>query len=137
MKTFENFPERVFRLISHVVGPDFSDIDLVIGRDFLEEHELTLVYRPCKTNSNTFTQLLLQTDVCYTGISRESILDERNRFWNDREKKTKRYCVRLYKYECKNCRRRLLRKSKCSKFKRSSPLNKNNKSLTQNTTERE
>ncbi|KMQ91613.1 hypothetical protein RF55_8496 [Lasius niger] len=73
---FEDFPDRTFQITLHVDSPDFSDMNLIIGRDFLEDHELTLIFRPSKSSSNTFTQLLLQTDVCYTGINTESMLDE-------------------------------------------------------------
>lgn len=45
-----------------VVGPDFADIDLIIGCDLLEENELTLIYRARKASDCTFAQLL-QTDV--------------------------------------------------------------------------
>lgn len=73
---FETFPDRTFDVCLHVVDSEFSEMDLIIGRDFLENYDLTLIFRPIKSNSTTFTQLLLQTDVCYTEINTESLLDE-------------------------------------------------------------
>lgn len=73
---FEDFPNRMFNLMVNVIGTDFTDIDVIIGREFLEEHKLTLVYNPCKNDSDPFTRLLPHTDVCYTGIFSESIIKE-------------------------------------------------------------
>lgn len=73
---FENFPGRTFNFNVHIVGTDFTEIDIVIGRDFLEEHKLILIYDPSCNEENSFTQLLLHSDVCYTNSSVESILDE-------------------------------------------------------------
>ncbi|KMQ89165.1 hypothetical protein RF55_11228 [Lasius niger] len=55
---------------------DFSDLDVLIGRDFLEDHDLTLIFRPAKSDAKSFTQLLLETDVCYTDVTPESIVEE-------------------------------------------------------------
>lgn len=73
---FEKFPDRTFEVCLHVVDSEFSEMDLIIGRDFLESYDLTLIFRPTRSNSTTFTQLLLQTDVCYTEINTESLLEE-------------------------------------------------------------
>jgi len=73
---FREFPDRVFDITLHVVKSDFSDLDLIIGCDFIEQHELTLIFRPSKVSSDTFMQPLLQMDVYFTNISIKSIIDD-------------------------------------------------------------
>lgn len=51
---FREFPDRDFNITFHVVDSDFSDLDLILGRDFLEQHDLTLIFRPSKVSTDTF-----------------------------------------------------------------------------------
>ncbi|XP_029163451.1 uncharacterized protein LOC114934906 [Nylanderia fulva] len=74
--SFKSFPDRTYEVCLHVVDSDFSEMDLIIGRDFLENYNLTLIFRPTRSDSTAFTQLLLQSDVCYTEMNAESLLDE-------------------------------------------------------------
>lgn len=93
---FKELPGRDFDIVFHIVDSDFSDLDLIIGRDFLERHELTLVFRPSKESADTFTQLLLQTDVCFTTIDTESILEDCEIDFEKRDKQ----CLKKVLLEC-------------------------------------
>ncbi|CAL1672042.1 unnamed protein product [Lasius platythorax] len=73
---FRDFPEHNFDITLHVVSSTFADFDVIIGRDFLEGHNLTLVFRPSRTDAKSFTQLLLKSDVCYTNITPETIVED-------------------------------------------------------------
>jgi len=42
--TFKELSDREFNITLYVVNSDFSDLDLIIGRDFLEQHNLTLIF---------------------------------------------------------------------------------------------
>lgn len=72
---FRELPDRIFDVTLNVVKSDFSDLDLIIGCDFIEQHDLTLIFRPSKVNTDTFTQTFLQMDVCFTNVSMEIIDD--------------------------------------------------------------
>ncbi|KMQ85893.1 retrovirus-like pol polyprotein [Lasius niger] len=73
---FRDFPEHNFDITLHVVSSTFADFDVIIGRDFLEGHNLTLVFCPSRTDAKSFTQLLLESDVCYTNITPETIVED-------------------------------------------------------------
>lgn len=72
----DSFLTRNFEITLYVVSSDFVDIDVIIGREFLEDHNLTLIFRPSKIESKSFAQILLETDVCYTAVTTESIFDD-------------------------------------------------------------
>ncbi|KMQ83810.1 hypothetical protein RF55_19054 [Lasius niger] len=73
---FRDFPEHNFDITFHVVSSAFADFNVIIGRDFLEGHNLTLVFRPSRIDAKSFTQLLLESDVCYTNITHETIVED-------------------------------------------------------------
>jgi len=66
----------VILISRYVVNSDFADIDVIIGREFLENYNLTLIFCPSKIESKSFVQILLETDVCYTNVTTESIIDD-------------------------------------------------------------
>lgn len=43
---FRDFPDRIFDIQLHAVNLDLPDIDLIVGRDFLQNNDLTLIFRP-------------------------------------------------------------------------------------------
>lgn len=51
-------------------------MDLIVGRDFLQENDLTLIFRPANARFKLFAQLLPQTGVCYTSEDTESIMND-------------------------------------------------------------
>jgi len=57
---FEYFPDQNFTITFHVIATDFSDLDMIIGRDLMDNHNLTLIYNASKASLDPFTSLLPQ-----------------------------------------------------------------------------
>lgn len=72
------FSNIEMKITLHVVSNDFAEFELIIGRDFLEEQQVTLIYRPCAKEIDNSMQLLLPTESCYTTNSVESVIDDIN-----------------------------------------------------------
>jgi DNA-directed RNA polymerase subunit F len=54
---------------------DFNDLDLIVGRDLLDNHNLTLIYHAGRASLNSFPDHLPNSDVYFTESVTETILD--------------------------------------------------------------
>ncbi|XP_067214743.1 uncharacterized protein [Linepithema humile] len=71
-----NFPGRIFNITLNVVAKEFNDIEIIIGRDFIDDERITLIYNPNSGDTDNQMHLLLPTDVCYTASCVESAIDD-------------------------------------------------------------
>jgi hypothetical protein len=73
---FEYFPDRNFTIALHVIATDFSDIDMIIGRDLMDNHNLTLIYNAGRASLDSFTSRLPQPNVYFAETVTETIIDD-------------------------------------------------------------
>ncbi|XP_070510437.1 uncharacterized protein [Cardiocondyla obscurior] len=94
--SFEQWPEKSFKVSLFVLECKKMRCDVVIGRDFLDKHGITATYKPKTWDSEGETLLWPRFDVCEVGSVVETYLEEcRTDFGPEVSEKLKELIIKI------------------------------------------